>query len=215
MSHYWADWDTSHLPQVLRRDTRLYWHPQPAGTTGRCVGTFVGENPGGGQSIHGLTYHGRSPLEHGGKAGDQTLRLLLEIWQLAVCRYGLALPACDDYIQILNTYYFRSPVSGSALSAWRSSRGASIYCPGPAPSSRFVLLGWGVGHNASAEAGHMVPLLRPCARIVIPDSAGAVRTVLGTTLVHPLGPRPVAPSFILRKSRTLLRPYMDNVAQSL
>lgn len=67
-SHYWADWDpTTSVPNIIRRDTRLYWLPQRQGTVGRCVGAFVGENPGSAESIFGLGFAGYSlPEAHAG-----------------------------------------------------------------------------------------------------------------------------------------------------
>lgn len=120
-SNYWADWDPLSSPSgLIRKDTRIYWLPQSRSPVGECVGTFIGENPGGAQSIHGLAHVGYSPIEHRGKPGDPTLRLLLGIWQHASSSRGFQ-PQRADYVEVLNTYYFRDTKSGHALSAWRDA----------------------------------------------------------------------------------------------
>ena len=58
-SHFWADWDPNrYTPNILRKDTRLYWESQNSGTVGKCVGTFIGENPGNAEAIFGLGHLG-------------------------------------------------------------------------------------------------------------------------------------------------------------
>jgi hypothetical protein len=60
--HYWADWERPPAaPNIIRRDTRLYWQPQRQGNFGRCVGAFVGENPGSAESIFGLGFGATGP----------------------------------------------------------------------------------------------------------------------------------------------------------
>jgi hypothetical protein len=86
-SQYWADWEpTAAAPDIIRRDTRLYWQPQRQGTVGRSVGAFVGENPGSAVSIFGLGFAGYSPIWQKRQPGDSMLRLLLEIWRFAVTK---------------------------------------------------------------------------------------------------------------------------------
>lgn len=213
-SHYWADWDPlTEAPNVIRKDTRIFWKPQAAGTVGSCVGTFIGENPGGAESVRGSSASGYSPIHHRGKAGDGTLRLLLEIWQAAV-RTHLPEPMSDDYIEILNTYYFRNPKSGNSLAAWRQVS-PPPYFQFPSSSARFVLLGWGVQHNNSPEAVSMVAHLRPLPHIIVPDSSGRVAETTGLLLPCPVAPAPVAPSYILRNSRRLCPSYVANIARAL
>jgi hypothetical protein len=212
-SRYWANWDPTTIPgQVIRRDTRIYWANHTTGCSGRCVGTFIGENPGSAESIFGLSFHGYSPGSAGG-SGDDTLRLISDAWKLAVSVGTCSLPANDDFIEVLNTYYFCNSASGAAIVAWRAAGGGALYSPAPSRTARFILLGWGVEHTASPEAITCAGLLRGHPRVIVPASSGAVSVHAGSTLAHGVTPGPVAPSFILRKSKTLKLPYLTNVAQ--
>ena len=212
-SRYWADWDPiASPPNILRRDTRIYWEPQKSGTVGSCVGTFVGENPGGAQSIYGLCFIGYSPVEHKNRPGDPTLRLLFDVWQESAC-LGRVQPQPDDYIEILNTYYFRNPKSGAALGAWLSCSGSKLYFPSPRLSSRFVVLGWGVRQNGSSHVAAMVPNLRCCMYVLIPGSDGTVTVASGAGLSFPVIPAPVAPSGVLMKSKSIKPIYIANLAR--
>lgn len=214
-SHYWAHWDPiTFPPEVIRRDTRIFWEPQTCGTCGQCVGTFHGENPGGAASVHGLKFHGYSPVEHRGTAGDPTLRFLLDVWRLAVAG-GLAQPRSTDFIEVLNTYYFRNPASGESLGAWRSCGGSAIYCPSPSASSRFVLLGWGIGHTTSPEAVLSASTLALCARVIVPSSTGVVSVVHGNTLFTGVSSGPATPSYVLMRSKRIKPVYMTNVSREL
>lgn len=216
MSHFWAHWEPHKIPsKIIRRDTRIYWQPQTNGTVGRCVGTFFGENPGGAQSIHGLKHEGYSPIHQSiNRPGDPTLRLLLEIWKRAVS-LGEQEPDGTEYIEVLNTYYFRNPKSGDSRSAWQKAGGSKLYFPAPSHSSRFVLLGWGKRNTTSDEAMEAVSLLRGAARVIIPNSDGKCIVRAGAMLSHPVQPGPVAPSYILRRSRELKRPYVRRVAKAM
>ncbi|HEY6154712.1 MAG TPA: hypothetical protein VIW07_13310 [Candidatus Udaeobacter sp.] len=212
-SHYWADWDpAAYPPNILRRDTRIYWEPQKSGTVGCCVGTFVGENPGGAQSIFGLSFVGYSPVEHKSHSGDPTLRLLFDVWHESA-RLGRVQPQPDDYIEVLNTYYFRNPKSGAALNAWLSCSGSTLYFPSPRLSSRFVILGWGVRQNGSSHVAAMVTSLRHCMHVLIPGSDGAVTVASGAELLFPVTPAPVAPSGVLMKSKSVKPAYIANLAR--
>jgi len=215
-SHFWADWDpVSAAPNVIRRDTRIFWSPQVRGDIGHCVGTFVGENPGSALSVHGLKYTGRSPIQQSSRRpGDPTLRLLLEAWRHSLVLGGMT-PADTDYLEVLNTYYFRNPSSGAALPAWRSMGGPRIYSPAVSSGSRFAILGWGKSHTYNPEAGDAINHLVTLARVIIPDARGVCTAVLGSSLAHPLVPGPVAPSYILNKSKTLKGPYVSNVAREM
>jgi len=185
--------------------------------TGNCVGSFFGENPGSGLAASRLL-HVNDPIVDTKKGqGDPTLRLILEIWQLSVRSHGKPTPKDDDFIEVLNTYYFRNGKSEKSLAAWRLSGGSAIFFPAPRPSSNFVLLGWGVGHNSTSEACAAARLLGNYSHIIIPDSTGAVTVTTGTTVIAswPVAPAPVAPSYMLRKSKTLLPTYKRNVARAL
>ena len=214
-SHYWASWDTlTAAPNIVRKDTRIYWKPQKSGTVGQCYGTFFGENPGGAQSIYGLGFNGYSPIENRRQSGDPTLRLIFDLWQCAM-RLGRPQPNEDDYIEILNLYYFRNPETGKSLTLWRHAAGSALYQQSPAASSRFVLLGWGVGTTHLPEAQAAVSLLKPMSKVIIPDSSGKVRAISGSHLVHPVTPGPVQPSYVLKRSKALLPAYVANVAQQM
>jgi hypothetical protein len=58
-------------PDIIRRDTRLYWQPQRQGTVGRSVGAFVGENPGNAVSIFGLGFAG---YRQSGRSASRVIR---------------------------------------------------------------------------------------------------------------------------------------------
>lgn len=213
-SHYWADWDPkTHSPHIVRRDTRIYWGPQSCGTVGQCVGTFIGENPGGAVSVP-PGYAGYSPMFHGSRPGDSTLRLIFEVWKAAVST-RLSLPKLSDYIEVLNTYYFVDPVSRRSLPSWRANGGCSIYFQYPSLSSRFALLGWGVGLASEPEARALIHHLHRFASVIIPDSKGGAKSLSGSALPCPINPGPVQPSYILQKSKTLKAPYIKSVAALL
>ncbi len=181
---------------------------------GECVGTFIGENPGGAQSIHGLAHVGYSPIEHRGKPGDPTLRLLLGIWQHASSSRGFQ-PQRADYVEVLNTYYFRDTKSGHALSAWRDAGGSVLYFQNPCQRTRFVILGWGSVMNSSEEARCLAHSVAHFPRVVIPNSTAHVSIVRGSTLSFPLNPFPVSPSAILTKSKALRPSYVANLARAI
>jgi len=118
---YYANWDyDTHAPQVLRKDTRIYWsdgdRDEPVG---KCIGTFIGENPGGGHSVR--QQNGWNGLVEcsSNKPGDRTLCFLYAAWESAVKISHKKAPDDNDYIEVLNTYYFRCPKSGEALEEWR------------------------------------------------------------------------------------------------
>ena len=213
-SHYWADWDpTTFVPEILRRDTRIYWHPQSSGTVGKCVGTFVGENPGSAESIHGLGFSGYSEIVSGSPStpGDPTLQVILEVWQAAVKMHGLE-PAVDDYIEILNTYYFRNSISGAALAAWIAMGGSGIYSPGPSATSAFVLLGWGIPPASATLTGTAASLIPSSSKVIVVSSSCAVTVTSGSGLGAG-APGSAMPSGILR--RGLKTAYITAVAPHL
>ena len=214
-SRYWADWDPSLGAQrIIRKDTRVFWEPQTIGTVGRCIGSFWGENPDGAESIYTLAFAGYSPIQHGCQPGDPTLRLIFDIWQLCVSN-GIQTPKSDDYIEILNLYYFRNPQSQGALQAWCKSGGMRLYHQLPSPSSQFALLGWGVQASALPQAIAAGALLKSAHKVIIPDSAGNVHTCSGSKLSVPISPGPVQPSFISRRSKSILPSYRKNVASAI
>lgn len=220
MSNYWAEWDNiNYNGQTTRYDTRVYWAPQTDGTVGQCVGKFYGDNPGGGKpSIRG-PLKGRSSIVSGGQVGDPTLRLIHEIWQLAVNNHGKRQPKEGDYIEILNTYYFANGVAGVALPLWLAAGGPGIYYPTPSLSSKFVLLGWGMEHNSPYLRNIAQQLLVWHPKVLVPNSQGNVVRMLGCELSKHLAIRehfPAAPSYFIR-SRTphLLPTYKTEVAKNL
>jgi hypothetical protein len=121
----------------------------------------------------------------------------------------------DDFIEILNTYYFRNPKTGKALDAWRCAGGANFYFPLPRPTSRFVILGWGIEHNESSEAAVLAARLMNCGHILIPDSSAKVTIKSGAALIPPVTPPPATPSWILRRSILLKPEYIHNLARHI
>ncbi len=215
-SNFWAEWDPNGFaPEILRKDTRIYWEPQTSGTVGRCVGTFYGENPGGGQSIQGSSFAGYSPISSGGRPADPTLRLILQTWQAAYVGSKRKHPAGDDYIEVLNLYYFRNPKSGDAIAAWRRLGGTSIYNPGISSSSKFVLLGWGTRMNATPQAAAAVTSIPGTTKVIIPiaNAKGGTVTVASGPLIHPLPNYPRSPSGIL--SQGLAKPYTAAISAAI
>jgi len=190
-SQYWANWNASVCdPYILRRDTRIYWAPQSCGTVGQCVGTFYGENPGGGESINGQKFSGYSPIVDNNKqSGDKTLRLILQIWQATN-----QTPNGDDYIEILNLYYFRDASSRTALVPWRSLCGALLYNPNVSLSSDFILLGWGNSMNNQPEALAAIQNIQSHKNIIIPDSSGTIVPYSGSLLNLLISATPSCPA---------------------
>ncbi len=214
-SHYWANWNpTTFAPEILRRDTRIYWQPQSSGTVGKCIGTFVGENPGSAQSIHGLSYSGYSEIGSGSSAspGDRTLRLILEVWKASVTVRGSD-PAGDGYIEVLNTYYFRNSKSGAALSAWIAMGGSAIYSPGPSATSAFVLLGWGIPPVSAHLTRTTASLIPSSSKVIVVDSKCVAKVISGSALGAGAPPDSAMPSGILR--RGLKAAYIKAVAPHL
>jgi hypothetical protein len=207
---FWADWDAdTYCPEVLRKDTRIYWEPQVDGTVGECVGTFFGENPGSARSIKGLDVSGRSPIVDRVRApGDPTLQLIYDTWNEAY-RLGVVHPKDSDYIEVLNLYYFRNADSGKALVAWNQCGGASIYSPAVSPTSEFVLLGWGQIPNRLPQALAAIQLIGAHTKVLIPDSKANLWRI-GGPLTFPISPYPAMPSRILRSG--LRKDYIDHVA---
>jgi hypothetical protein len=183
---------------------------------GKCVGTFIGEYPGNAEAIFGLGHSGYSPIHslRPKMPGDPTLQLILLIWQDAV-KTHLPKPSPTDYIEILNTYYFRDPQSGGSLNAWRSCGGFAIYFPTPDVTSRFIYLGWGVGHNTSPETLALIPVIASHTHIIIPDSAGSVTVLAGHQVPSPVHPPPPTPSYILQKSKLVGPTYIKEVSKRL
>jgi hypothetical protein len=150
---FYADWDhTSYPGQTLRRDTRIYWTFGPHNPArGRCIGTFIGENLGAGRAVNGLDGW-QLLVGKNGQPGDQTLLSIKAAWATAVYATSKT-PRPDDYIEVLNLYYFRCGSSGVALAAWTAAGGSSIYFPLLRNGTGFVIVGWGKSLNKSPEAG--------------------------------------------------------------
>ena len=204
---FYAEWDyKTYAPNVLRMKTRIYWGD---GTftqeQGKCVGTFIGENPGGAmarQKNSGwdvLVDSRSSSLD-----GDRTLRFIYDVWQgaLKICNIK---PATNDYIEILNTYYFRCTTSGEMLPCWKNKcreNGGDIYFQGVNSESRFVLLGWGRDMHESSECKTLLDTIPAEKRIIYALTNGEVRSVLKKEYVMERDLFPAQPTWILRnKSR--------------
>lgn len=207
---FYAFWDhTAYAPQVLRQDTRIYWadgnHCQNGG---RCVGTFIGENPGAGRAVNSQNGWGLL-IGKNGAPGDQTLLAIKSAWTDAV-RAGGKTPHADDYIEVLNIYYFRCPTSGVAFSAWTASGAQRLYFPFPRNTSRFAVLGWGKNLNSSAAASSLVSA---CAcPVIVSDLNGAMR-VYHPPLKPPMNPYPAQPSALAQRGYQLK--FIRNLAAAL
>ena len=220
MSNFWARWRPFSLGLDVREDTRIYWgsHTEATPPNGRCIGTFVGENPGGALPVAPLPFTGRSPLISRGRAGDPTLRLLLDVWKQAVLMKlrKTPLPQDTDYIEVLNLYYFRCTIAAAAspvtLHAWITHGGSTIYHQPVDSNSTFLLLGWSRWMNAYGGTGHFLPPLTRAIKMVIPDSRAFVLPPLtsATWPPLPLSPFPVSPSYMCYPSRRTH--YINNVA---
>lgn len=208
--NYYANWDyDTYRPHVLRRDTRIYWAAgNQAQASGRCVGTFIGENPGAGRAAGQQT--GWDILVEGTskRPGDKTLRFLRYAWEAAVNTAGKSLPRDDDYIEVLNTYYFRCPKSGEQLQNWRASGGRAIYFQGVHRDAKFVILGWGKAMNDSDECCDLLATLsgQP---VIYSDVYGTV-TVLPPPVRYPLPFYPAQPSAIAQRGNN--RTFFKNLS---
>ncbi len=211
--NYYANWDyDTYRLHVLRRDTRIYWGAgNQAQTSGRCVGTFIGENPGAGHAAGQQT--GWDMLVEGAlkRPGDKTLRFLRDAWEAAVKTASKPLPRDNDYIEVLNMYYFRCPKSGGQLQNWRASGGRAIYFQGICRDTKFVILGWGKGMNDSDEGRDLLATLsgQP---VIISDVYGTV-TVLHPPIQHPLKDYPAQPSAIARRGNN--KTFLKNISGTL
>jgi hypothetical protein len=211
-SHFWAYWDFDKAaPSIIRKDTRLYWMPQISGTVGRCVGTFWGENPGGAKSLGPPKVSGYWPSK-----GDRTLNLILDTWKTAFCSHGTE-PHSDDYIEILNLYYFCDGRSGNSLQLWRDAGAAKLYEQAPATTSGFILLGWGAKDKIKSEACRAVSLIKMMTyvQVILPTSSGHVKVIANASLIDPVVPPPAQPSYFCNDSLRLRPLYVKNVAEQL
>src|SRR3954470_16271973 len=113
---YFATWDyRTYAPNVLRKNTRIYWSDKNhIESQGRCVGTFVGENPGAAHGAGRASGWDRLVEENSVRPGDKTLRFIRDVWVAAV-NFARRLPDDDDYVEVLNLYYFRCPKAGQQL----------------------------------------------------------------------------------------------------
>jgi hypothetical protein len=178
---YFADWDyDTYRPCVLRKDTRIYWGDEHyEQTSGQFVGTFIGENPGGGHAskrnsgwdrlMEGRHHRSIEP-------GDATLRFVRESWLAAVKQSTRPSPATDDYIEILNCYYFRCPSSGKELANWRSFDGGAVYFQPVHQHARFVVLGWGKSMHNTEECLRLLETVSG-QKLIVPSFDGTINVI--------------------------------------
>jgi hypothetical protein len=210
---YFAEWDyVSHSPDVLRKDTRIYWGEQDrAQNSGRCVGTFVGENPGAAHGASKVSRWDKLVENESERPGDKTLRFIRDVWMAAVKAAHKSSPNDTDYIEVLNTYYFRFPKTGQQLNDWLSNGGQQIYFQPINPTSKFVLLGWGKEINDSAECATLLATL--VSQPVIIAGANGVVTVLPSPVRCPLSRYPAQPSGIAQRGNNLT--FISNLCRAL
>jgi hypothetical protein len=210
---YYANWDyDTYRPHVLRRDTRIYWGAgNQAQASGRCVGTFIGENPGAGHAAGQQTGWGILVEGASKRPGDQTLRFLRDAWVAAVNTAGKSPPRDDDYIEVLNTYYFRCPESGGQLQNWRALGSRAIYFQSIHRDAKFVILGWGKVMNDSDECRDLLATLsgQP---VIVSNVYGTV-TVLPPPVRYPLPFYPAQPSAIARWGNS--KTFFKNISGKL
>lgn len=209
---FYADWDyKTYAPQVLRKDTRIFWglgpYPQDSG---RCIGTFVGENPGSGSSRY--KQEGWNLLVgSNGKPGDPTLLAIKAAWTEAV-RRAKCFPKPDDYIEVLNLYYFCCSDSGKAYASWQDAHvGKLLNPPAIRPTSRFVILGWGKTMNNSQAATAILKAI--FTQPVMLANLQAKVEVLNSPLSRKLPFYPTQPSHLRRKG--LIDAFKNELAEKL
>jgi hypothetical protein len=217
MSEYWAVWDDQICPGYLvRRHTRIYWSPQTGIVPGRCIGTFIGENPGGGRPLCSSTLPDAQPIVCKGRVGDPTLRLLKDVWRAAVHRRRLNPPCSTDYLQILNLYYFASGIANQLFPNWNNAGGSNIYFELPHKSTGFVILGWGQRLNTSQQAQRLLGAIPPKTDVVIPAlNVLQMPATIAANLVFPLTPYPVQPSAAIQRGIGVSKTYTTAIAKCL
>jgi sarcosine oxidase delta subunit len=210
---YFANWDyRTYQPQVLRMDTRIYWGGQyRAQNSGRCVGTFVGENPGAAHGASQTSGWDKLVENESQRPGDKTLRFIREVWVAAVKAARKSSPHDADFIEVLNTYYFRCPKAGQQLNNWRSNGGCKIYFQQINPTSKFVILGWGKEINNSAECAALLATLG-AQPILFGDVKGAVK-MLVSPIKSPVDFYPAQPSAIAQRGNNNV--FLTNLADAL
>ena len=175
---------STYTPNALRSDTRIYFGTGGGG--GVCVGTIVMENPGDAPKY--ITASGSHFFS------DSTITVLRtltdEIASAAVATGKQVQP--DDYIEILNLYYFCNSGSMLGLPVWLAHGCASIAAlnPSPASTSRFVLVAWGKLPHVCPHLGTQI--LKMCSTgkptFMVDESTWSMRCLCGVPTSHPTHP---------------------------
>ena len=138
--HCFAEFDFHGSPDCLvRKDTRVYYHPQDPSTIaredGHCVGVIWLCNPGSaGKEAQPSTWKNLTP--------DPTLRAVLALYQRAVTAEGsTAAPGRDDFILVMNCYYAVNKDHAAAYAQWTASE--CDYRERIPKKVRFVVAAWG------------------------------------------------------------------------
>ena len=140
MSPFFAEFDLCGSPPcVIRKDTRVYLHPQTYSPTLRqtknCVGIVWMCNPGS-------AAHPAGPVPWEAIQPDPTLRVVQDLYKKIVAAKGPEhVPGEQDYLKILNCYYAVNSHFDLAHAAWGLS--GCRYREKIPRSARFVVAAWG------------------------------------------------------------------------
>ncbi len=141
MSHFFAEFDVCGSPScIIRKDTRIYYHPQTFTSSlqqaGRCVGVIWMCNPGS-------AARPSHPIPWGAIKSDQTLRAVHDLYVKVVAARGAKqpTPGQDDYIGILNCYYAVDADFKAAYAKW--CNGGCKYKEKIPKKAGFVVVAWG------------------------------------------------------------------------
>ena len=171
-------------------------------------------DPGSGSSIN-KTQGWDELVDLKGKPGDPTLKFISELWMRAAARSPRT-PHSDDFIEILNTYYFRcsnsAGTSQNTLNAWRQS--SSPYWQTISARSRFIWLGWGAYMHSQPEVIGLCQHIRSLIKIpvIVPVSGGGVKIFRSDRLPCDF-PFPFQPSAV--RINRLHRGFRENLAPVL
>ena len=138
--HYFAEFSFAGSPGCLvRKDTRIYYHPQdPAAIVrkaGRCAGVVWMCNPGSAGQVSG-------PHAWKDISPDATLRAVLSLYQRAVAlKNPAAAPGTEEFIQVMNCYYAVGKDAAAAYAEWLAS-GCPYHERFP-KKARFIVAAWG------------------------------------------------------------------------
>ena len=138
--HYFAEFELCGSPGCLvRKDTRIYYHPQDPATiarkAGKCAGVVWMCHPGSaGPAGEPGAWRELSP--------DATLRAVLLMYQRAVAAKSPATgPGTDEFILVMNCYYAVNKDHAAAYTDWLAA--GCRYRERIPKKARFVVAAWG------------------------------------------------------------------------